>query len=242
MGKVMQHGAGLNDEPPVCSIILPVLNESARINGLINRLHEQEPGDRIEIIVVDGDAKGSTITGIVSDRVQKIISNCGRACQMNSGAAIAKGDILVFLHADTSLPEDAFTLISQSMRDRQFVGGAFDLGYETNQRIFKITEKYVYLRTRLTRIPFGDQAIFIRREYFRDIGGYRAVPLMEDVDLMKRIRRRGDHIVIIPEKVLTSTRRYEKEGILYCTLRNWVLQILYAFGVPPERLAKWYKS
>ena len=238
----MHPGAPPYDKPLVCSIIMPVLNEASRINDLINRLHIQESGDRVEIIVVDGDANGSTINGLASEHVRTLISERGRACQMNSGAAIAKGDILVFLHADTRLPADAFSLIRQAMSDVRVVGGAFDLGFDTGRRIFKVTEKYVYLRTRLTRIPFGDQVIFLRRTYFEDIGGYRAIPLMEDVDLMKRIRRRGDHIAIIPQKVLTSTRRYETEGILYCTLRNWALQSLYACGVPPEFLAKWYKS
>jgi GT2 family glycosyltransferase len=96
------------------------------------------------------------------------------------------------------------------------------------------------VRTRLTRIPFGDQAIFIRREYFERLGGFRDIPIMEDVELMARIRKRGDRIAVIPEKVRTSARRWEREGILSCTMRNWMLQAAYAFGVPPERLAKWY--
>ena len=86
------------------------------------------------------------------------------------------------------------------------VGGAFDLGIDTRQLVFRITERYVAWRTRLMRIPFGDQAIFIRREYFERIGGYRSIPIMEDVDLMRRIRQRGDAICIIPEKVMTSPR------------------------------------
>ncbi|HSB33046.1 MAG TPA: glycosyl transferase family 2, partial [Nitrospirota bacterium] len=94
---------------------------------------------------------------------------------------------------------------------------------------------------RLTRVPFGDQAIFIRSDYFRHLGGYREVPIMEDVDLMKRIRRKGGRIRIIPEKVSTSARRYEREGVLACTFRNWALQMLFALGVSPERLAKRYR-
>ena len=93
----------------------------------------------------------------------------------------------------------------------------------------------------LRRIPFGDQAIFVRKAYFEKVGGYAEIPLMEDVELMRRIRKRGDRICIIPEKVLTSPRRYEQEGILYCTFRNWALQLCYQAGVSPERLAKWYR-
>ena len=105
---------------------------------------------------------------------------------------------------------------------------------------FRITEKFVFLRTRLTGVPFGDQAIFIRRAYFEKIGGYRDIPLMEDVEIMGRIKKRGDRIFIIPAKVLTSPRRWEREGIIFCTFRNWTMQMLYAMGVPPERLQKWY--
>ena len=101
---------------------------------------------------------------------------------------------------------------------------------------------YVFLRTRLTKVPFGDQAIFMRKEYFAGINGYRDIPIMEDVELMKRVKKRGDRIVIISKKVMTSPRRYEQEGILYCTLRNWMVQLLYAFGASPERLVKWYRS
>jgi hypothetical protein len=127
------------------------------------------------------------------------------------------------------------------MEDNRFVAGAFDLGIRTDRKIFRITERYVALRTRLTRIPFGDQAIFVRREYFERIGGFKPFPIMEDVEFMARIGKRGDRICIIPDKVTTSDRRWTREGILFCTLRNWSLQLLYALGVGPERLAKFYR-
>ncbi len=238
---MMPTDSCLENKPPLFSVIIPVLNESAGINEVISHLEAQEPEGGVELVIVDGDPLGSTISGITSDCVRKVISERGRARQMNKGVSIARGEILVFLHADTWLPASAFSLINQTMNDRRFVAGAFDLGFDTHRMIFKITEKYVHLRTRLTRVPFGDQAIFIRRGYFQELGGYRNIPIMEDVDLMKRIRMRGDRIAIIPEKVLTSPRRYETEGILYCTLRNWVLQILYSCGVSPERLKKWYR-
>jgi rSAM/selenodomain-associated transferase 2 len=227
---------------PFVSIILPVLNESGRINEIIGHIRVIDPTNTAEIIVVDGDQQGSTINAIQDSGVIRAISARGRGMQMNRGAARARGDVLLFLHADTLLPTDAFARISEALRDQRFFAGAFELGLNTKRRIFRITEKYVHLRTWATRIPFGDQAIFIRRDYFEKIGGYKEIPLMEDVELMSRIKRLGDRICIIPEKVLTSARRWEEEGILYCTFRNWALQILYALGVPPERLAKWYKS
>jgi len=229
-------------QTPVVSIILPVFHEADRINEIISQIHSMDTDGSAEIIVVDGDPQGGTINTIRNTEVITTISAKGRGRQMNRGAALASGHILLFLHADTMLPAHAFARITSAMHDARYVAGAFDLGLNTSSCIFRVTEAYVFLRTRLTRIPFGDQAIFVRKEYFRNIGGYKDLPLMEDVEMMARIKRRGDAICIIPEKVLTSPRRWEQEGILCCTLRNLALQILYAFGVPPERLVKWYKS
>jgi len=160
---------------------------------------------------------------------------------MNAGAALASGDLLLFLHVDSVLPDNALRLLRSAMRDARIAGGAFELGIASDRALFRITERYVAVRTRLTRIPFGDQAIFLRRAYFDGIGGYSDIPLMEDVDLMIRVRKRGGAITVLPEKVMTSARRWEREGILYCTLRNWMLQILYSIGVSPIRLARWYR-
>lgn len=223
------------------SIILPVLHETERIEEAIARLRDQDSRNGMEIIVVDGDGDGTTINAIRDEKVVKLTSKQGRAFQMNRGAAFAHGDILLFLHADTLLPFRALNLVRAAMDDTRFVAGAFNLGFNTDRGIFRVTELYVSLRTRLTRVPFGDQAIFIRRDYFEKIGGYGEIPLMEDVELMKRIRKRGDRVMIIPEKVRTSPRRYEQEGIIYCTLRNWLVQALYAWGVPAERIEKWYR-
>ncbi len=230
------------DRIPVVSIIIPVLSEAGGITRTIDHIRALDADGTAEIIVVDGDPGGSTIGSIKAEGVHTAVAEKGRASQMNHGAALATADVLLFLHADTLLPSNAFALIRSSMNDEHFVGGAFDLEFDTKRSIFKITESYVFLRTRLTKIPFGDQAIFIRRAYFDQIGGYRDIPIMEDVELMKRIRKRSDKICIIPEKVRTSARRYEQEGVLYCTLRNWLLQVLYGLGMSPQRLAKWYRS
>jgi rSAM/selenodomain-associated transferase 2 len=223
------------------SIILPVLHEAGAIAAALTHLRDLQHNNAMEIIVVDGDPAGSTLRAIRDDRVVQVLSEPGRARQMNAGAAKARGEVLLFLHADTQLPQQALIRITAALTDPHVVAGAFDLGFDTKRRIFRLTEKYVALRTRLTKIPFGDQAIFLRREYFRTIGGYADIPLMEDVELMRRIRKRGDRICTIPEKVLTSPRRFEREGLLYCTFRNWALQICYRAGVPPERLVKWYR-
>jgi rSAM/selenodomain-associated transferase 2 len=226
---------------PTVSIVLPVLHEAETINETLAHIRAADPG-AAEIIIVDGDLLGSTISAVRNSGVITANSSKGRARQMNHGAALASGGILLFLHADTQLPANALSMIKKVMEDRRLVAGAFKLGIRSERRIFRITEKYVSLRTRVTRIPFGDQAIFIRRDYFEKIGGYKDIPLMEDVELMARIKKQGDRISIIPEKVLTSARRWEREGVLRCTARNWAIQTLYACGVPPERLAKWYTS
>jgi hypothetical protein len=149
---------------------------------------------------------------------------------------------LIFLHADTRLPVSALQRISAELEDERCIGGAFDLGIAADSFAFRIIEKVASWRSRLTRIPYGDQAIFIRADYFRQLGGFRNIPIMEDVDLMQRIKLREGKIKIIGDKVSTSPRRWEKEGLIFCTLRNWLLLSLFLFGVKPERLARFYKS
>ena len=227
---------------PAISVIIPVLNEAGGINDLITHLSALDPGRSVEIIVVDGDPDRSTIRAIADASVVTAVCDPGRAVQMNRGATLANGDVLLFLHADTFLPPDAFARISAALRDQKYVAGCFDLGIRSDRALFRITERYVALRTRVTRIPFGDQAVFIRRDYFERIGGYADIPIMEDVDLMQRIRRRRDAICIIPEKVTTSARRWEREGVLYTTFRNWMLQALFCIGVTPARLVRFYRS
>ncbi len=227
---------------PAVSVILPVLREAGSINEVVAHIRAQDPDGSAEIIVIDGDLTGSTINAALVNGLILAVSRQGRARQMNRGAEMASGDILLFLHSDTLLPAQALARINLAMKDKHIVGGAFELGIDSDRRIFRITEWYVALRTRLTKMPFGDQAIFIRRNYFEKLGGYKDIPLMEDVELMARIKKRGDLICVIPCKVMTSARRWEREGIVYCTLRNWLLQILYALGVAPERLVKWYRS
>ncbi len=226
---------------PHISIILPVLHEADGINKIVTHIRTIDEDGAAEIIVVDGDPMGSTINAIQDPGIITAIAEKGRARQMNHGATLAAGEILLFLHADTFVPAHSLERVATVLRNPRFVAGAFDLGIYSERRIFKITEMYVFLRTRVTRVPFGDQAIFVRKEYFQKISGYRDIPLMEDIELMARIKRRGDRIVIIPEKVMTSARRWEREGLLFSTFRNWALQILYIFGVSPEHLLKWYK-
>jgi rSAM/selenodomain-associated transferase 2 len=221
---------------------VPAFHEGENINDLIECLKRLDPDKNSEIIVVDGAQEKDTLGAIHRNHVAKISSEKGRAKQMNAGASIARGEILIFLHADTELPVDALKKIHSLVEQREYVGGAFDLGIKSDKLIFRIIEALSSWRSRLNRIPFGDQAIFIRRDYFNRIGRYKEIPLMEDMELMRRIKKSGDKIWIFNDRVMTSPRRWEKEGVVYCTLRNWTLQALYLLGISPHKLATFYKS
>jgi len=224
------------------SIIVPVFHEGERIDDLIEYVNGLDSDGNAEIIIVDGAPEKDTLRAIRSSSVIKISSEQGRAKQMNAGASIARGEILIFLHADTELPIHGLRKIGSFIERTEYVAGAFDLGIKSDKFILKVVSRISSLRSRLNRIPFGDQAIFIRREYFNKIGGYKEIPLMEDVELLRRIKKYGDRIRILDDRVMTSPRRWEKEGVVYCTLRNWTLQALYLLGVSPEKLADFYKS
>jgi rSAM/selenodomain-associated transferase 2 len=224
------------------SIIIPVLNEVDTINGLIARLKDLPGAEAGEIIVVDGSPGGNTLNVINDVHIYCLSSAPGRARQMNAGAAAASGEILIFLHADTWPPTDALALIDGVMAQPGPVGGAFDLGIRSNRPMLKLIAAAASLRSRLTRIPYGDQIIFIRRTDFHELGGFPDIPLMEDVAFMQKIKKSGGRIHLIPKRVGTSSRRWEKEGVLRTTLRNWILLVAYYLGVSPEKLARYYRS
>jgi len=227
---------------PYVSVVVPVINEAGRINALIGHLRSLGRGESIEIIVVDGDPAGSTIDAVADDDVIVALGDRGRARQMNRGAELARGEVIIFLHADTYLPPNAFERIRTVLAEENCLGGAFSLGVDTRSVAVRFIAAVSNLRNRLTRVPFGDQAIFLRRDYFNSIGGFRDIPFLEDVELMKRIRKRGDRIRILPDRVISSARRWEKEGLLYCATRNAVVLALFALGVSPRRLAGFYRS
>jgi len=224
----------------IISVIVPVLNEGCAINKTVEQIRKLDVEDFVELIIVDGNKDGSTVKEITDKNVFSVISDPGRGKQMNRGAESASGRILVFLHSDTILPEKAFGNICKVIDSGGFMAGAFDLGLQSDEMVFKIIAFAASLKHRFTRVPYGDQAIFITKKFFLLLGGYREIPLMEDVDLMKRIKRRGDKIYIIPEKVSSSVRNWEKGGVFYTIFRNYFIQILFMLGVSPEKLAGYY--
>lgn len=229
------------------SIIIPVYNETMAINHTLRHLAKSFAGIQIEVIVVDGNSKGNTIVSIdphfCSEKInlKKTISKkSGRAVQMNIGARLSKGKVLLFLHADTILSEQAVGSMLQQLKDPALDCGAFSLGIRHSHKAYRLIEFMANRRSKITRLPYGDQAQFFRKDYFESLGGFADIPLMEDVEIMQQVKKRKGRCRILPEKVYTSARRWEKEGALYCTLRNWTLISLYYLGVSPYRLAKYY--
>lgn len=208
--------------------------------------------------MVDGDPKKSTIRHISdfnhsnkqsnikivppkSDKIKLLVSKPGRGMQMNAGARLAEGDILIFLHADTQMPLDGLKHIIEIMNTSQYKAGAFKLAFDSERRVYRLIEKLASWRCRITRIPYGDQAIFMSKFYFQKIGGFAEIPIMEDIDLMLRIRKRKDRVYISDKCIKTSARRWEEEGVLYCAIRSSILALLFKFGIQPYRLLKYYK-
>lgn len=226
---------------PKFSFIIPVWKEASVILRTIEHIRDLQSADGIEIIVVDGDPEGKTMEIARRGGVKTAISNRGRGNQMNHGAILAVGNIFIFLHADTRLPSDALGLIDTAMQEESYMAGAFDLAIDSKKTIFRLIEKVASLRSRLTRIPYGDQAVFMRKAVFNELGGFRNIPIMEDVEIMQRIKKRGGKIRIIDRRVRTSARRWEKGGVVYTTLRNWLLITLYLLGVKPEKLVQFYR-
>jgi len=225
---------------PIISIIIPVLNEQATINDVLSHLRSLPCSHHIEIIVVDGDDETGTLSVIRDEQIIKIKSPKGRGIQMAMGAKKARGDLLLFLHADTFLPVTAFNDLLTIRMVKGVAASAFDLNINADGFIFRIIETVANLRSRLTGIPYGDQAICVKKEWYERIGGFMPYPVMEEVDLVQRLRKAGGLIWIFPSKARTSARRWQKEGALVCTLRNWMILGLFYLGVSPVVLKRYY--
>lgn len=222
------------------SIIIPVYREADRINPLVESLRGIDRTRSCEIIIVDGHPDRTTLAVLDDNEVVALGSEKGRARQMNAGALRALGHTLLFLHADTYLPHNAIDEVLNTMSDSRFVAGSFGFGFDSDSRVLRWLSAMVSLRARLTRLPLGDHAIFIRREYFLRMGKYKEIPIMEDLDLMRRIKKMGGGVEILRSKIKTSARRIEHEGLLYYTIRNLVLVTLFSLGTRPERLERFY--
>jgi rSAM/selenodomain-associated transferase 2 len=223
---------------PKLSIIIPVLNEGERIAGALDQLADPRALG-VEVVVVDGGSRDATIqrARIRADRV--ISAPRGRACQMNAGAAAAAGDVLLFLHADTRLPKDADHLVLQGLDRWQREWGRFDVSIEGAHPLLSLVAWAMNVRSRITGIATGDQALFVRRSAFAAVGGFPSIPLMEDIALSKQLKRRGRPLCL-RERVYTSGRRWEDNGVLATILLMWRLRLAFFFGADPKKLARRY--
>ncbi len=226
--------------PPRLSIILPVLNEARSLQAHLPLLQSARAAGH-ELILVDG---GSTDEGpaLAAPLVDKLVrSPAGRAAQMNAGAAQASGDVLLFLHVDTRLPEGAITLLQQAFVQPTVQWGRFDVQLSGAHPAFRVIETMINLRSRVSGVATGDQALFLRAGLFHSIGGFPAIPLMEDVAITKTLRRLSRPLCL-RERVTTSSRRWERHGIVRTVLLMWWLRLLYVLGVSPARLRDMYSK
>lgn len=227
---------------PEISIIIPVLNEANGIQSVLQIIQTScHDTQSIEIIVVDGGSQDNTVTLVKQAGVTVIITQAGRAHQMNAGAEIATGKTLLFLHADTRLPNQFDTYISQILAQPGTIAGAFQLQIDGKQWGLRWVEWGVLCRSRFLQLPYGDQALFLKAETFRQLQGFPALPIMEDFVLVRHLQTLGK-IAIAPVAVTTSARRWQKLGVFKTTLINQLVIAAYFLGIPLERLARWYRG
>ena len=222
------------------SIVIPVLRDTAQLDGLLASLARMPEGSAAEVIVVNGDADDGSLVPLRERHpgVRWVASPPGRGRQMNAGAAAAAGRWLLFLHADTRL-DDRWRDALREADSRGAVAGAFRFTLDSPRAAARLVERGVAWRTRRLGLPYGDQGLFVRRDVFAELGGFRPYPLMEDVDLVRRLRGRGA-LLPSPVPVRTSPRRWERDGWLRRSLRNLALVALYLGGASPYRLARFY--
>ena len=230
-----------NNDNQKISIIIPVLNEARTIK---ETLASTDPSTNVEVIVVDGGSLDDTVQVAQSLGIKVLSSSTGRACQMNAGAKAATGEILLFLHGDTQLPPKFDAMIRTALEspimnyEKVPIAGAFALRIDAPFLSLRLIERGVNWRSHFLQMPYGDQAIFLKAEIFHEIGSFPKLPIMEDFELMRRLRRRG-RLVIIPVPVITSARRWLQNGVIKTTLMNQIIILAYLLGVPPERIVHW---
>jgi rSAM/selenodomain-associated transferase 2 len=247
----------------IISVVIPTLNEERLVAETVR--HTIGLGFT-EVLIVDGgstdrtwaivrsfefDDRSSLVSRISQANdasrdtlhTSKILleSPPGRARQLNAGGQAARGDVLLFLHADTRLPPSAKSCIEAALADRLVVGGRFDVQFDSSFLWARLVSTFMNLRSRWTSISTGDQAMFVRRNVFEQLGGFSDIPLMEDIEFSARLKRRGS-VIALRERVITSFRRWERHGPVTTICLMWVLRFLYWIGVNPHRLVRFYHA
>ncbi len=214
-----------------------MLNEERAIARTLEALSEGAHG--AEIIVVDGGSADRSVAEARPRCTAVLSASRGRARQMNAGAAAAHGDVLAFVHADTIVPPSFARDIEAALADAAVVGGRFDVRLDDPAPLLRLIGWLISMRSRLSRTGTGDQALFVRREIFEQLGGYRDIELCEDLDLARRLKRAG-RVACLRLCVVTSARRWRQGGVLATVLRMWLVRAAFLMGVPPARLARLY--
>ncbi len=216
--------------------MVPTLDEEAAVRELLPDL----VGRGAQVVVSDGGSSDRTAEVAAKLGAEVVSGPAGRGAQLNRGSAAADAEILLFLHADTRLPEGALERIREALAAGS-EGGGFLMRWDSPRPIYRLGERIINRRTRLTRCPLGDQAQFCRRDVFEELGGYRDWPILEDLDFIRRLRRRG-RLAILEPPVTTSARRLERRGIPRTVATNWLIFALYLIGVSPQRLGRLYRQ
>jgi rSAM/selenodomain-associated transferase 2 len=220
------------------SVIVPTLNEELILEKTLTQIRQFSPH---EMIVSDGGSIDDTndIAKKFSHRV--IIGSAGRAKQMNAGAILATGDLLLFLHADSRLEPEGYRKMIASMKNSKCIGGTFTLCIESNKWSINLITLLANIRSKYFGLAYGDQGFFVRREIFKSMNGFSPISICEDLDFYRRLKKKGS-VTLLKEKSHTSSRRWVKEGILFTTARNILIAILFGIGFPPRKLTKWYQT
>ena len=222
------------------SVIIPALDEAATIADTLTALQPMRERGH-QVLLVDGGSSDNTIA-LAKPLVDLVLcSSAGRAAQMNAGAAAASGDLLWFVHADTCMAPDTDVLLHNALHDSVKEWGRFDIRLSGDTAALRIIAQMMNWRSRLSGIATGDQGIFMRRDAFKRIGGFADIPLMEDIDISKRLKRAAGKPLCLSRKLITSSRRWEREGILRTIVLMWRLRLAYWLGVNPADLARQYR-
>lgn len=224
------------------SVIIPTLNEEKTLRHTLSSLSTAEIP---EVIIVDGGSTDQTVSIAEvfcseAPNIRIITASAGRARQMNEGAKVSRGDILLFLHADTLLPVDAKLMIEVAFANPAVVGGRFDVRFDSPSRWGTMISTLMNWRSRLSGIATGDQAMFLRRHVFEQIGGFADIPLMEDIEFSRRLKSMGP-TATLRRQVTTSFRRWEQQGPVRTIVLMWALRFMYWAGASPFRLSRWYR-
>jgi rSAM/selenodomain-associated transferase 2 len=218
------------------SVVIPTYNESTVLAETLTRLKQHHP---FETIIGDGGSEDDTADIARHHEVTVVQSRRGRAAQMNAGAEAAKGDLLLFLHADSYISPKGYQKMIETMANGPYLGGAFSLQIDSPLPAFKRIARWANWRSRYLNLVYGDQGIFVQREIFNDLKGFSPLPICEDLDFFRRLKKRGP-VVLLKENAFTSPRRWLAEGVGFTTFRNIAIVTLFLMGFSPATLSRWY--